>query len=389
MSALRDTLALMAAMAMVGTTLSPTALLAQEWHLGAQGGRIRSAIDPNAAATETFAAGLRFDAPSTALRFTGGIPTSDAEPLWGSLAAWQRLAVGNRRGAMFGVDMSGTAFLSHDRSSSLLPGGGGPLDPPRPPTTVDRSGTAVAGQLLPLVGYRTPAVQVQARAGVSHFRARLGGEVDRTVRLADLQLTWQPSTAVALVPTVRYYRGPDEPGTTYIGVTALAATSRIRLSASAGSWSGVPSDGMPWSVAARAELVPRVALEFSARHDAFDPLYMQLPQTSWSAGLTVQLAGRRGPAPLPVPATYAGGVATIELPVAKARGEVMIAGDFTHWKPVPMHREGRVWRLSQRLAPGVYHYAFVTPSGEWYVPDDLPGRRDDGMGGHLAVLVVE
>ena len=40
------------------------------------------------------------------------------------------------------------------------------------------------------------------------------------------------------------------------------------------------------------------------------------------------------------------------------------------------------------LAAGVYQYSFRAASGEWFVPASTPGRRDDGMGGHDAVLVV-
>jgi hypothetical protein len=40
------------------------------------------------------------------------------------------------------------------------------------------------------------------------------------------------------------------------------------------------------------------------------------------------------------------------------------------------------------IASGVYNYAFRSASGEWFVPASTPGRKDDGMGGHVAVLVV-
>jgi hypothetical protein len=36
----------------------------------------------------------------------------------------------------------------------------------------------------------------------------------------------------------------------------------------------------------------------------------------------------------------------------------------------------------------VYHYAFRSADGEWFVPASMAGRRDDGMGGHVAMLVV-
>ena len=46
---------------------------------------------------------------------------------------------------------------------------------------------------------------------------------------------------------------------------------------------------------------------------------------------------------------------------------------------------GPTQRSSSR---GRYHYAFVAEDGTWFVPESVPGRQDDGMGGHVAVLVV-
>jgi hypothetical protein len=36
----------------------------------------------------------------------------------------------------------------------------------------------------------------------------------------------------------------------------------------------------------------------------------------------------------------------------------------------------------------VYHYAFRSHTGQWFVPASVAGRRDDGFGGHIAILVV-
>jgi hypothetical protein len=66
----------------------------------------------------------------------------------------------------------------------------------------------------------------------------------------------------------------------------------------------------------------------------------------------------------------------------------MIAGDFTNWQPQPMQQTGKAWTYTTQLAPGVYNYAFVDANGTWFVPEDHPGRKDDGMGGSVAVLVV-
>jgi Glycogen recognition site of AMP-activated protein kinase len=83
------------------------------------------------------------------------------------------------------------------------------------------------------------------------------------------------------------------------------------------------------------------------------------------------------------------GGTVIRLAMADApAGKVSVAGDFNDWQPVPMRREGHEWVLRLSLTTGVYHYAFRAASGEWFVPASTPGRHDDGMGGHNAVLVV-
>jgi hypothetical protein len=53
-----------------------------------------------------------------------------------------------------------------------------------------------------------------------------------------------------------------------------------------------------------------------------------------------------------------------------------------------MERDGSFWTYRVAAQPGVYNYAFVAPDGTWYVPEAVPGRKDDGMGGHVAVLVI-
>ncbi len=53
-----------------------------------------------------------------------------------------------------------------------------------------------------------------------------------------------------------------------------------------------------------------------------------------------------------------------------------------------MRASGSDWVIEIPAGPGVYRFAFVSASGEWFVPEGYPGRMDDDMGGHVAVIVV-
>jgi hypothetical protein len=98
--------------------------------------------------------------------------------------------------------------------------------------------------------------------------------------------------------------------------------------------------------------------------------------------------GRPAAAATPLVSTPAGRV-VVRLPRAEAPGsDVWIAGSFNRWQPVRMQREGSDWVFRASLPAGIYRYAFRSADGSWFVPASTAGRRDDGMGGHIAVLVV-
>ena len=325
----------------LSVTTLPSSLPAQDWHLSAQAGRIRSVLDPASAPSESFALGLRFDDPNAGLRVSAGIPGNSNEALWGSIGGWRRLAprFGSFRA---GIDVAGNAFLTMDRAKSNIPMPG-PLDPPGAPGApiADRSGHALAGQALPVVGYESARWQLHARAGLSRYAAEFGAQQrDRSVRLADLQVTLLPANSIALVPVVQRYEADGEETSTYAGVSAIAASSMGMAWGSIGQWSGDDAIGTPWSAGGRLRLHALISLEVGARHDAFDPLYLQPAQTSWSMGLSLKLGGRSHSVRPPVPAAYINGRATIKLPVSASKQQPSIAGDFNDWKPAPMQRSG-------------------------------------------------
>ncbi|HEX7980042.1 MAG TPA: hypothetical protein VF461_15640 [Gemmatimonadaceae bacterium] len=371
--------------AALGLTMSSAPLAAQEWRVSAQAGRIRSALDP--APSESFALGLSYDDANTGLRLSGGVPTHSADPLRGGASAWKRLSM-QHGGLLAGLDVAGNAFLAFDRAgqrSSSLPG----LLDPSVPTRVDRSGHALAGQAMPVLGYEWAAVQLQARAGVSRYAAKFGDQrADRSVTLADLQATVTPTSSLAIVPVVRRFQAPGEAAAMFTGISAVTASTVGSLWASVGQWTGGRSEGTPWSVGGRLSLHPLVSLDGAVRRDTYDPLALQPAQTSWSIGLSVLASGRARPVAPPVAAAYVNGRATIQLPVSATNIRPSIAGDFNAWKPVPMERVGDHWTYTVAVARGVYNYSFVGADGTWFVPDGVPGRKDDGMGGVVAVVVV-
>ena len=370
--------------ALVALLLSATQLRAQQWSLEAQAGRIRSALDPAAASTQSVLLGVRYDDARSGLRLSFGVPTTSEAALWATLAAGTRLAA-RHNSLLAGLDLAGHGFVLQDRTerTSEVPG----LLFPRIVREPGQSGHAIAGQLLPVVGFESLRLQAFARAGVSHYTASYGEQKqDRTVGLADVQVTVAPTPILAITPLLRLYSA-DSTSYAFAGVIAAVAPGPLGLWASLGQWLEAPEQSTAWAAGASLRVQDRINLTASARRDVFDPLYGSAPQTSWNAGLSVRI-GALPTARAPIPAAYENGRATIQLPVAQSARAPSIAGDFNNWKPQPMQRSGNHWTFTVALARGVYDYAFVNERGEWFVPEKYPGRKDDGMGGHVAVLVV-
>ena len=152
-----------------------------------------------------------------------------------------------------------------------------------------------------MLGYDGVRIQARVRAGASRYASRIGGENrDRSVTLADAQITWFPAAMFAVSPTVQQYRARGEATATFLGASLITASSSGSLWATAGTWSADRIDDLQWAAGARLQLHPNVSLEGSARHNAFDPLYLQPSQTSWSVGISVLLGRARVVAP-PVP----------------------------------------------------------------------------------------
>jgi len=70
-------------------------------------------------------------------------------------------------------------------------------------------------------------------------------------------------------------------------------------------------------------------------------------------------------------------------------GEVRLAGDFNHWRPVPMRkRKDGEFVAVVAVAPGTYEYKFLI-DGQWTVDRDNHDWASNPFGGVNSVAVVE
>jgi hypothetical protein len=125
-----------------------------------------------------------------------------------------------------------------------------------------------------------------------------------------------------------------------------------------------------------------------------DPL-RGLPQADV---ITASVRVSLGPKPLPVlersliarasiePLALGGGVLEVRVFASDAL-EIVIAGDFSEWRPIRMEREGTMWISRTRLPPGKYRVAVQVNGGEWRAPRNLARVRDD-FGGEAGLVVI-
>ncbi len=190
---------------------------------------------------------------------------------------------------------------------------------------------------------------------------------DDVFDLRDAQLTAQ----------LRY--GPHDIAVTYTARDGIAGTD---ASFTALMWSGT------------LQIADRVALVGSAGRQLADPL-RGLPQAEI---ITASLRISLGPKPLPVLERSMIARATVE-PMAAGGGElvvrvfasdaleIIIAGDFSDWKPIPMERQEGTWVARVRLPSGKYRVAVQVNNGEWRAPRNLARVRDD-FGGEAGLVVI-
>jgi hypothetical protein len=347
----------------------PAAARGQAWSVDLSAGR--TVYDPISidVGTSNAMGTLRYDAlRGLWVHGTAAVPMRSGDPLWTAFGTGMRVAPrgAERSRVHLGADLDGQAFLFRDAVADLAGRGG------------------VAG-VAPFASVRAGAGRVELRGGWRGQTLAFGGFTDRrSVFESGVRALYGERLRVQ--SDLRWLHAPE--GTfPFVGASLAHASAPFQWWAQAGKWLSDALDDAAWGAGAGVTLTPGTTVWASVRQEAPDPLYWNESRRSWTVGVTRRLGG--GPPLARAAPAREAGMVVVRVPAAHAPGSALfIAGDFNEWKPVAMEREGTDWVARLPLAPGVYHYAFRSAAGEWFVPTVVAGRRDDGMGGHVAVLLV-
>jgi hypothetical protein len=181
-----------------------------------------------------------------------------------------------------------------------------------------------------------------------------------------------------------------EAGYNQVGARAAVTERRVQAWATVSRWLDDELVGTGWDVGARLSVTDRVSVTARGGVQAEDILFWIPPQRTWLLGVQVRTGANARVTALPVPVLHSGRDAvTLALPADQFATAPAVAGTFSDWQPIPMQRSGDRWQVALDLEPGVHEYSFVTADGTWFVPAGTPGRKRDGFGGHVAVLIVQ
>jgi hypothetical protein len=353
----------------MATFSTVTTVHAQGLAVDVSAGRIVYEPVSSSVGTNNLIGTLRYDMPHEAWVYGAvAAPLGEGATRWGAAGAGGRMMApgsSGRRGT-YGADVAAHGFSFHDAVAGQV-GTGGSLD------------------AIPFVRLAANLAFIEARGGWrGHTLSFAGGRERRSVFETGARVGYGATFRVE--GDARWVHAVE--GTyPFVGTTVMYDGSPVQFWGHTGKWLHDDLGQATWAVGLAVPLAARSTIWASARYEASEPLYWNSSRRTWSVGMTQRL-GRVAP-PARAASRPIAGDAVVTLRVADApSGDVCIAGDFNNWQPAPMQREGDLWILRLTLKPGVYHYAFRSAAGAWFVPTSTPGRREDGMGGHVGVLMV-
>ncbi len=285
---------------------------------------------------------------------------------WGAVAGWIDHSVGTTR---WRVGAGGSLFAFDDQ-------------------VIEGTGAGSTLWLTTERPIRTSPVDLRIRLGGRHgWRSRAGESSSRALGRAGLGASTR-ARSVVVTGALDHWRA-EEDGYTQASTHVGLYQPRFQLWGSLGYWLDEELEGTGWDLGARVSMSERVSIIARGGVQATDVLFWIPRQRTWSIGLQVRTGHVPTIAALPVPVLRDGRRSiTLTLPAARLR-EPSVAGTFSDWQSLPMRRVDDRWEIDLVLEPGIHEYSFVTADGDWFVPEGTPGRKPDGFGGHVAVIIVE
>lgn len=345
------------------------ATFAQGWSADVSAGRLVD--DPLSASvgTNNLIGRLQYDARRDAWVYGAvAAPWGSGATFWSAAGSGGRVMVpgSHLSKASFGVDLAAHGFSYRDR-------------------VVDRAGTGGTLEAIPFTRLAAGSGFVEGRAGWRGHTLSFDG-VRQNRGVFETGARGGYGTTLTVEGDARWVHASE--GTyPFVGATLAYQASPVQVWGQVGKWLATDLSERVWALGSSVGLGVRTSVWASVRQEAPDPLYWNPSRRSWGIGLTQRLG--RVPAPLVAVERSQAGTVVVRLRATEApEGAVSIAGDFNNWQPAAMQREGGEWIIRLPLAPGVYNYTFRSATGDWFVPPSTAGRRDDGMGGYVAVLVV-
>jgi hypothetical protein len=347
---------------------SPSESRAQQWTIDGHLGQSAYQSVAATSGTSNGVVGLRYSGPRTWFYLSAAAPLEAGDPAWSATGVGRRLQAGWSR-VTAGLDV-GAHVHGYGDPAAFEPGFGG------------------VAEVHPFVGVRTRMAGLEIASGPSFYGSAFAGQVgSRRVHETSARVVASGGSPLELGARARHVAA-EEASYRYLEGTALVDLGPARIWGSLGQWFSSALPGVAWTAGTSLELTRSLDVWGSVRRDVSDPLYLNDPRRSWNVGASHRIGARAVTRSVLTPAAIPSGRVTIRIPATEARETPWVAGDFTAWEPIPMQRAGESWVVSVALEAGVYHYSFRTAQGEWFVPDSVPGRREDGFGGFVAVLVV-
>lgn len=377
--------AVRALLVVLGFVLLSASPLPAQWYAS---GTLGASADLDAATdspVRSFRLGLLGLTDLGRLQVTGGIPLQPSENLlWGFVRASTSPFIGSssQRGLGLQPDLAAEGYVYHD-----------------PVGDVDGAGGLLTAE--PYVAYATDRVRARIGGGIRAAGTNATGDGSSGSILAAGESVSTATTAAVAAADVQLSVGlrVSVRGRGEALVIADATLPHAELALVVGHdhgafWAGVDhwaSDEKRetgWNLGASLDLTSELAAQAGVGRTSGDPMFATEPRRTWSVGLRYRIGGRPGRSSASTLPEYTAGAVPLRVPSDAGEGRIYVAGSFNGWEKVPMHRNGDDWTVELSLDPGYYEVAFVDETGHWFVPEGMNGRRRDGMGGWIMVLVV-